>query len=236
MLLPPVGHHLLLPSGRVAKPFGFALTDPSVRLSRTRLFLKVTTGDLRKMSRHYTQQLWSAPCFPRRRLHFKVSRLCVRGLGISFGLLYKLIPSLRRLVSFGGFIGTMNQSDPRPQLGVLLWLSLVARPHRDYCRWPRSGLLGSESNLLYAMRSTSPAERRCLTIATAHVLPSPALTARPPRRYPFRGRQPAPRTIAVYASNHTSPYRSPHSLPDCPLRLCPGRSRTRWSLSAFPAH
>src|SRR5882724_2747923 len=28
--------------GRVAQPFGFALTDPSVRLSRTRLFPKVT--------------------------------------------------------------------------------------------------------------------------------------------------------------------------------------------------
>ena len=29
-------------SGRVARPFGFALTDPGMRLSRTRLFLKVT--------------------------------------------------------------------------------------------------------------------------------------------------------------------------------------------------
>lgn len=28
--------------GRVARPFGFALTDPGVRLSRTRLFPKVT--------------------------------------------------------------------------------------------------------------------------------------------------------------------------------------------------
>lgn len=28
--------------GRVARPFGFALTDPGVRLSRTRLLLKVT--------------------------------------------------------------------------------------------------------------------------------------------------------------------------------------------------
>ena len=28
--------------GRVARPFGFALTDPGMRLSRTRLFLKVT--------------------------------------------------------------------------------------------------------------------------------------------------------------------------------------------------
>ena len=28
--------------GRVARPFGFALTDPGRRLSRTRLFLEVT--------------------------------------------------------------------------------------------------------------------------------------------------------------------------------------------------
>jgi hypothetical protein len=28
--------------GRVARPFGFALTDPGVQLSRTRLFPKVT--------------------------------------------------------------------------------------------------------------------------------------------------------------------------------------------------
>ena len=31
-------------SGRVAMPLGFALTDPGVRLSRTRLFSKVTQG------------------------------------------------------------------------------------------------------------------------------------------------------------------------------------------------
>ena len=31
-----------LDRGRVARPFGFALTDPGVRLSRTRLLLKVT--------------------------------------------------------------------------------------------------------------------------------------------------------------------------------------------------
>lgn len=28
--------------GRVARPFGFALTDPGMRLSRTRLFPEVT--------------------------------------------------------------------------------------------------------------------------------------------------------------------------------------------------
>ena len=32
-------------SGRVARPFGFALTDPGVRISRTRLFSKVTQGE-----------------------------------------------------------------------------------------------------------------------------------------------------------------------------------------------
>jgi hypothetical protein len=33
---------VIIPEGRVARPFGFALTDPGVRLSRTRLHLKVT--------------------------------------------------------------------------------------------------------------------------------------------------------------------------------------------------
>ena len=33
---------VLLSGGRVARPFGFALPDPGVRLSRTRLFPKVS--------------------------------------------------------------------------------------------------------------------------------------------------------------------------------------------------
>jgi len=32
--------------GRVARPFGFALTDPGVRLSRTRLFPRMTRIEL----------------------------------------------------------------------------------------------------------------------------------------------------------------------------------------------
>jgi hypothetical protein len=35
------GPEAKIPSRRVAQPFGFALTDPSVRLSRTRLFPRV---------------------------------------------------------------------------------------------------------------------------------------------------------------------------------------------------
>jgi hypothetical protein len=38
-------------SGRVAKPFGFALTDPGRRLSRTRLFPEVTRIAPRLVSR-----------------------------------------------------------------------------------------------------------------------------------------------------------------------------------------
>jgi transposase len=44
----------LVPSedrGRVARPFGFALTDPGRRLSRTRLLLEVTRVDPSLVSR-----------------------------------------------------------------------------------------------------------------------------------------------------------------------------------------
>ena len=37
--------------GRVARPFGFALTDPDMRLSRTRLFPEVTRMRLSVASR-----------------------------------------------------------------------------------------------------------------------------------------------------------------------------------------
>jgi len=37
--------------GRVARPFGFALTDPGMRLSRTRLFPRVTRVMPRSSSR-----------------------------------------------------------------------------------------------------------------------------------------------------------------------------------------
>ena len=41
-MLQDIAHAPEMGDGRVAKPFGFALTDPGMRLSRTRLFLKVT--------------------------------------------------------------------------------------------------------------------------------------------------------------------------------------------------
>lgn len=40
-----------LGAGRVARPFGFALTDPGMRLSRTRLFPRVTRVMPRSSSR-----------------------------------------------------------------------------------------------------------------------------------------------------------------------------------------
>ena len=42
---------VLLVSGRVARPFGSALTDPGRRLSRTRLFPEVTRIGPRSVSR-----------------------------------------------------------------------------------------------------------------------------------------------------------------------------------------
>ena len=103
-----------------------------------------------------------AASFTRARLDGKATRLCVRTLRLSRGFPSGWSLPSARLVSFDGFIGTMNQSDSRPQLGRRLRHRLAAIPRRRPIRRTRSGLPGSDDDLSCVMRSTTPAERHRL--------------------------------------------------------------------------
>jgi len=131
--------------------------------------------------------------------------------------LAKPVPSLHHVVSFRDFAGTMNRSDSRPQLSVTLRLSLARRPHRRPTRWTRSGLLGSDNNPTYVMRSTTPAERYRLAYRRHPYCLRCREPTRPPRTPPFEA-YPAPRMSPVYASDPTLPPRLQDSVPACPLR------------------
>src|SRR5271166_5439711 len=103
--------------GRVAQPLlAFAPTDPTVRRYRSGLF--------RKDPRRVDDRL----------VHTREVRL--QGLPALCPALrlprrdpFLPLPFLHRLVSFGGFIDSMERSDSHPRCGEL-WLSLVRRPRR----------------------------------------------------------------------------------------------------------
>ena len=127
------------------------------------------------------------PRSPARGFAGKASRLCVRTLAFSRGFPSgRPLPSTR-LVSFGGFIGTMSRSDSRPQLGSALRFSLARRPRRRPSRRTRPGLLGSDDDLSYVMRSTTPAERHRLAYRRRTCCLRWTGTTRPPRHSDFRG-------------------------------------------------
>ena len=86
----------------------------------------------------------------------------------------------------GGFIGTMSRSDFRPQLSPSLWSSLAMCPHREPFRWTRSGLLGSENDLSYVMRRTTPVARLRLAYRRCTCWLHGWEPARPPRHSIFR--------------------------------------------------
>ncbi len=127
-----------------------------------------------------------------------------------------LIPSLHHLVSFDRFHGTMNQSDSRPQLGLLLWFPLRQAPVAT-TRRTRSGLSGSVSPLPYMMRSSTPVERRRLAIATFSVLPSPVGTGSASTTINLSKLNSAPYTTPVYASDQALPQGPQDSVPICRL-------------------
>src|SRR6266508_4537489 len=121
----------------------------------------------------------------------KATRLCVRTLELSCRFPSGWPLPSTRLVSFGGFIGTMNQSDSRSRLGTELWSSLALLPRQRPSWRTRPGLLGSEDGLSHVGRSSTPAERHHLAYRRRTRGLRCRETARPPRSSIFRGSQPA---------------------------------------------
>ena len=103
-----------------------------------------------------------AAAFTRARLGGKATRLCVRTLASPRGFPPGWSLPSTRLVSFDGFISTMNQSDSRPQLGRRLRHCLAALPRRRPIRRTRSGLSCSDDCLPCVIRPSTPAERHRL--------------------------------------------------------------------------
>ena len=167
------------------------LSDPGVRLSRTRLFVEVTGGgsastdplleaprmrlvvqrveelaDTRiehrvHAPRELTRRSRRVASFTRGRSLCSVCQLSVWRLANSPRAPSTPAPSLHRLVAFGGFIGTMSRSDSRLQLGTPLRCKRCDVPPSRTSRGTRSGLLGSDGRLPYVMRSLTPAECHC---------------------------------------------------------------------------
>lgn len=75
----------------------------------------------------------------RSRFGIRTTRLCVRTLTSSCEVLSGRSLCSPRFVSFNGFIGTMDQSESRPQLGPQLRQCLVADPHQRPVWQARSG-------------------------------------------------------------------------------------------------
>ena len=103
-----------------------------------------------------------AAAFTRARFDGKAPRLCVRTLPPSRGFLPGWPLPSARLVSFDGVIGTMDQSDSRPQLGQRLRHRLAAIPHQRPIWRTRSGLSCSDECFPYVMRPSTSAKRRHL--------------------------------------------------------------------------
>ena len=133
-----------------------------------------------------------AAAFTRARLDGKATRLSVRSSPLSPGLLPGWLLPAARLVSFDGVIGTMNQSDSRPQLERRLWQCLATLPRRRPIQRTRSGLFGSDNDLPDMIRSTTPAERRRLAYRRRTCCLRPTEKTRPPRSSSFRGLPPHP--------------------------------------------
>lgn len=123
----------------------------------------VLDADIRSFSE--VNRVWTAclaAAFTRSRLGIRITRLCVRILASPCGILSgRSLPSAR-LVFFDGFMGTMNQSDSRPQLGRQLWQCLVADPRQRPVWRTRSGLSCSDNYLPCVIRPSTPTERHHL--------------------------------------------------------------------------
>ena len=152
----------------------------------------------------------------RARFAGRATRLCVRTPAASRGSPSgRPLPSTH-LASFGGIIGTMSRSDSQPQLDAALRFPLALHPRHRPTRRTRLGLLGSDDDLLNAMRSTTPVERHRLAKRRRTRGLPPQERYRPPRHSRFRGLPPAPRPAPVYASNPALPRRSQDSVPALP--------------------
>ncbi len=144
-----------------------------------------------------------------------------------------------RSALFGGFIGTMSRSDSRPQLSAVLRSSLALHPRWQPRQRTRSGLLGSEDDLSYVMRSTTPVERHRLAYRRCTCCLHGQEPTRPPRHSAFRSFTPHParllstlRTLryrnarktrfwtACYGFNQTGLSPASH------LQLCPAHPRS----------
>jgi len=102
------------------------------------------------------------------------------------------LPSTR-LVSFGGFIGTMGQSDSRPRLDASLLASIATCPRWRPAQRTRSGLLGPDDGLSCVMWSSTPVERHRLAWRRWTRGLRQRERSRPPRHSLFRGSSPHPR-------------------------------------------
>ena len=159
----------------------------------------------------------------------KTPRLCVRTLACS-----NEFPSSRPLPStasaadrsalFGGFIGTMSRSDSRPQLGATLRSSLALHPRRQPRQRTRPGLLGSENDLSYVMRSTTPVERHRLAYRRCTCCLHGWEPTRPPRHSAFRG---------LLRTLHDSCLRFGPCVTTAPARLGPGLPATALARQDF---
>ena len=103
-----------------------------------------------------------AAAFTLARFGGRVARLCVRLPTSLPGFSPRWSLPSARLVSFDGFISTMNQSDPRPQLGRRLRVFLAALPRWRPIQRFRSGLSCSDDHLPYVAWPSTPAERHRL--------------------------------------------------------------------------
>ena len=159
----------------------------------------------------------------------KTPRLCVRTMACS-----DRFPSSRPLPStasavdcstlFGGFIGTMSRSDSRPQLDAALRSSLATHPRRGPVRRTRPGLLGSEDDPSYVIRSTTPVERHRLAYRRCTCCLHGREPTRPPQHSVFRS---LPRTP------HDSCLRFGPCVTPAPARLGPGLPATALARQDF---
>lgn len=169
----------------------------------------------------------------RARLGLKVPRLCVRPWLTSNEFPPGSPLPSARLVSFGDFIGTMGESDARPQLERGLRQCLVLAPRRGPMRRPRSGLSCSDDCLSCVIWPSTPAKRPPLAYRGGTCCLRSQGTGSAFAIFHLSKLVPTPRTTPVYASDPALRRRLQDSVPTCPLRLWSGETLTHQRSSAL---
>ena len=136
--------------------------------------------------------------------------------------------------SFVGFSATMAGSDFSRPFIVGYGSSPSRRgPAQHGAPGRTRDLPGSDAIPSYVMGSSTTAERQRLAISAPHMLPSALSTPRPLRVGTLSRLNSPPHTIAVYASQSSSPATTQHSLPGGRYSL-PGPDFHRLDHASFP--